>query len=223
MKFLSSTVLLLFCLLTACSNSDFSGDARSAEAFRKKCDPQKDPKCNSKLNPPTVPPPVPPVKPPTDEKLTSDDGGSVKTPGLPVIKLGIGFNDGLGYKKDDKDFNDAVVCFEGPFTYDATKKEIYSPKKQTVPVLIGSFSACTNNVIVEITPTSGEAKKYEFQTNINKRVNLDFTAGSKMSVSFKGTHKVNACPNLPTNGSLIPHANTDWVVIDLDKCRNYGN
>jgi hypothetical protein len=202
-------------LLASCSSQEFVGESGVRQPGKPKL--------------PPVSPPVELEKPPTTNEnppsdgVSTDGGGLVSTPGTPVIKLGIGFNDGLGYHRDDRDFNDAVVCFEGPFNYDSVKKEIYSAKKQTVPVHIGSISACENNVLIKITAANGETTVTEHATNINKRVNFDFSPGSKLSVSFKGTKKNKACPNLPTDGTLIHQGNTDWIIIEGDKCRDYGN
>jgi hypothetical protein len=112
-----------------------------------------------------------------DEDLVEDD--YVKNlPGVKVTKVGVNFED-----KNDNDYNDAVLCFEGQFKVDGTN--VVSIKKQAVIGSTFSSAGCSHLIKVEIVNKDGtKAKPITYNSKSSTPINMDFDVGSKLEVSM---------------------------------------
>ncbi|MCX6124497.1 MAG: hypothetical protein NTV34_07070 [Proteobacteria bacterium] len=163
--------------------------------------------------------------------VSTNGGGTVTTigttrvvevPGVPTIRMGIGFNDSTGMSGDDQDFNDAVVCFEGPFKFDAATNSIWSDRDQTIPVRINSISGCGHNVGIEIISPSGAASTTTYASNINRDVQIAFPAGSRVRVKVAISRQISACSGVPLNQYTYME-NRAWFKIEKNVCRTTGS
>jgi hypothetical protein len=183
--------LLVSLYLVGCASQEFAGDAGAA-GVRKQEKP--------------VPPLVPPVLVEIDD-LKTDDGGRIgEIPGLPVERVGVGFEDWT-----DMDFNDIYVCFQGHFNVNG--RDIVSNRDQTVQATWGNISANNHFMTIKIIDAAGKETFNQGYQGTRKTspigtIPLTFSRGSKLQVMI--AH------------NSTQHTNPNMAVVHLNQCNNTG-
>lgn len=157
--------------------------------------------------------PKPP--PPT---LSAWEAALQQLPGVPVVRVGVGFNDNSFSKNDDQDYNDAAFCFEMAAKLDPATKHIWSYKDQVVNAAITSISGCTHRVHIKIFHPDGSVYDQQFPSNLNNVIQLAFKIRSRLEVSVITTD--DDCEL--AFGKDIPMYNQDWFRVEGNACRNTG-
>lgn len=86
---------------------------------------------------------------------------------------------------NDADYDDVVMCSDGPLLYDKETTSVISPKKQSLMFRIYSDSSCTSTVTVKIVSSTGKVLKTQLLDSKSKRqIQLDFEENSKLEVSI---------------------------------------
>ena len=157
-----------------------------------------------------------PVAVSANGELDTKDAQTVAAiPGVPVIRVGVNFED-LGFStKSDHDYNDAVLCFSGNFKVDGT--DVVSTKAQTVEGTTSSISGCHHTIKVTIiapdgtpgTPVSYDSRRVE-------PVEMRFELGSKLEVTM--TPYDNCNPGVERTMHQPEHAR-----VAPDVCNTTGN
>jgi hypothetical protein len=164
-----ASLLGLATLLSHCQTSKFSAEKRQ----RAQTPPAETPNGD-----PSGTPPIdekPPVEPGEDPDPTEK--------GVPVDKLGINFEDLFDNPGNDKDFNDAVLCFSGNFGVNGS--QVTSLKEQTVVVQTSSISACRHSITVKVVPAAGGTPFVTtFPSNQAGPVSLPFKKDDVLEVSM---------------------------------------
>lgn len=120
----------------------------------------------------------------TDTKtITDTDTSTTTTVGLEVVKVGINFEDLFDRGSNDKDFNDAVLCFSGNFLVNGST--VTSLKDQSVIAQTSSHSSCKHTINVKITQASGAAPfTTSFPSTQGGTVPLTFHKGDVLEVGM---------------------------------------
>jgi hypothetical protein len=111
-------------------------------------------------------------------------------PGVPVVRVGVNFED-LGFSGDnDRDYNDAVLCFSGHFKVDGTN--VVSIADQTVMGTTSSISGCHHRIKVTIVAPDGTSSApIVYDSRRTQPVPLPFTIGSRLEVTMTPYDKCN--------------------------------
>ncbi len=106
-------------------------------------------------------------------------GAPVQIAGTPVVRVGVNFEDLGG--QGDRDYNDAVMCFEGRFNVDGTN--VVSTEVQRVVASTSSRSHCRHRVRVEIHHADGTRDApLTFDSRSGQQVPLELRVGSRLEV-----------------------------------------
>ena len=150
--------------------------------------------------------------------LVADGGSNVVHT---VAKVGINFEDG-GYTgtNSDKDYNDAVLCFEGKFSVDFNKKSITSDAAQSVTATFSRHAACADYMRITVLNAAGKTTfthDYSTSNGGQSSVTLNFAKGDSLKTYLLAG---SGCNNY---GKLIGIDDPNWVIVAPDQCRTTGN
>ncbi len=124
------------------------------------------------------PAPAPPPMAPRETTVPAPQPPLVIA-GTPVVRVGVNFED-MG-QAGDRDYNDAVMCFQGAFKVDGT--QVVSTEAQQVTATTWSHSDCRHRVRVEITHADGRREPaISFDSNAGVQVPMRFEVGSQLAV-----------------------------------------
>ncbi len=133
--------------------------------------------------------------------------------GTPVVRVGVNFED-LG-SQGDRDYNDAVMCFEGQFKVDGTR--VVSIEAQRVIATTSSRSDCRHRVRVEIHHADGSTEvPVTFESRSGQQVPMEFRIGSRLEV-FMQTYQGGCAKD-----EITMHQPDDCRVL-LDRCNTSGD
>lgn len=160
---------------------------------------------------------TPPVSKPIPDSI---DAESVP-PGDPVEKFGINFEDNPFGDNSDKDYNDAVLCFDGKFVIQ--NSSIVSSETQTVSASAFSNAGCGHDIEIIITHADGtvdESIIQELTRGEEKKLELAFKKGDSIEVKMgnTGTDTEGICQN---DGRHSMKENL-WAQIAKNTCNDTG-
>ncbi|MBK9032990.1 MAG: hypothetical protein IPL61_17250 [Myxococcales bacterium] len=162
--------------------------------------------------PPIVPPAPPVVQPAPPPPPIVQPAPPLQIAGTPVVRVGVNFEDQGAH--GDRDYNDAVMCFQGRFKVDGT--QVVSTERQEVIASTSSISACRHRVRVEIIHADGgHETPVEFASNSGARVAMHFEPGSRLEVSVQSLS--GGC----SSDVMSMHDQTAARVL-LDQCNTTG-
>ncbi|RYZ90606.1 MAG: hypothetical protein EOP04_03440 [Proteobacteria bacterium] len=147
----------------------------------------------------------------------------VPEPGVPVTKVGINFEDAYDDRSNgNKDYNDAVLCFEGAFSVVEKEGKIVSAKTQEFKPFTYRGGACNTSlrIVIEragkIISDHKEFPEYKVYSN-QKSQSLKFEKGDVLKVELIPD------PNPCADGKTRTLFDDKYVQVGLNTCHNTGN
>jgi hypothetical protein len=145
-------------------------------------------------------------------------------PGVPVIRLGVNFEDIPS--GGDLDYNDAVFCFSGKFAHD--NHSVISLDEQAVRINVTNRSGCDHDISIAVVDSDGTRRQLPiFRSRTQPVLDMVFHAGSKLDVQMhvadgclQNTSWVNLGSTVAVQG---PNFGRPLVEILNDVCRTTGN
>lgn len=168
------------------------------------------------------PEPAPEVKPPVSEPLPESIDSESIPPGDPVEKFGINFEDNPLSEDSDKDYNDAVLCFEGKFVIQGSS--VVSSVDQTIEAAAFTNAGCGHDIEIIINHSDGKAEApavHVLTRDEKKTIELKFKKGDSIEVKMGNTSddKEGICAN--TGRHSMKEAT--WAQIAKNTCNDTGD
>ncbi|MBC7658703.1 MAG: hypothetical protein H7249_03260 [Chitinophagaceae bacterium] len=138
---------------------------------------------------------------------------------LPLVKLGINFEDMSADIKNVPDFNDAVLCFTGAFDFTPTTTTIVSSKDQNINATTSSLSSCNHTIFITIAHTDGTVTATSFSSKNKDALPLSFKKGDHLEVAMQPTKESKVCnPDV----KISMHSNAAAKIL-TNECITTGN
>jgi len=157
---------------------------------------------------------------------TKDDAKVIPVqvvPGVPVIRLGVNFEDiPTG---GDLDYNDAVFCFSGKFAHD--NHSVVSLAPQYVSIAVTNRSGCDHLIYIAVVDPDGTRREVPiFRSRSQPTFNAFFKTGSKLDVRMHVADNCLANTTWVNLGSVVtsgPNTGRPLVEVLNNVCRTTGN
>lgn len=166
-------------------------------------------------------PEPPKVNPPASEAIPDTIDSESVLPGDPVEKFGINFEDNPFGDNSDKDYNDAVLCFDGKFVIQ--NSSIISSENQTVPASAFSNAGCGHDIEIIITHADGTVDESIIQAltrGEEKKLELAFKKGDSIEVKMGYTDA--ATDGVCADAGRHSMKENLWAQIAKDTCNDTG-